>query len=93
MAGKQFGIPIYWILSSDENYDNVARMENLAARKQLPGLVIAHGEADTLMPPSIWRIAERQVRPLVSASPQTAERADDEGIGSRAGAGPALPNP
>ena len=55
MARKQFGRTICWILSRDENYDNVARLESLATRKQPPVVVIAHGEADTLIPTNMGR--------------------------------------
>jgi pimeloyl-ACP methyl ester carboxylesterase len=53
MARRAIGWPLCWLLL--HNFDNRARMAELAARPQPPRVTIFHGSADTLIPEEMGR--------------------------------------
>lgn len=64
MAAELFSRPASYLLL--ENYDNRARLRELAGRELPPRVAIFHGAADTLVPP-------RMSRELAESAPQVAE--------------------
>ena len=53
MARTVVGWPLCWLLRG--NFDNRARLDELAARPAPPRVFIFHGDADTLVPPAMGR--------------------------------------
>ena len=56
MARRMVGWPLCWLLH--HNFDNRARLRELAARAQPPQVTILHGDADMTVPTSMgpnWR--------------------------------------
>ena len=53
MARTVVGWPLCWLLRG--NFDNRARLDELAARPTPPAVIIFHGDEDTLVPPAMGR--------------------------------------